>query len=289
MAGVDWASGFLICARSEFVRERERPSSPGGGDLRRGERGQWGVVSPELDLDDGLEGRGARTVSVDDAGVSSGMLVDDRARCTIGAAWPGAAVELDKLEPRLGLASALLLRERKPGLTLAPEGVELRWCGRAGEASRDDSGDGELTALKGRCPASGYWRMGGGADESLAMGVVGSSSRVGVDVAGSALSSTPVMDWKPSRSSAAVGAVEVIVDVLCCNGPEHSWHPVRAPVRLRWLGLDSSEVREWAVKVDEAVAVMSTRRAAVGLSVQGGCGAQTTWAFEALQTTMYEV
>jgi hypothetical protein len=145
MAGVDWASGFLICARSEFVRERERPSSPGGGDLRRGERGQWGVVSPEFDFDDGLEARVTRTVSVEDVGVRSGMLVDDRARCTAG----GAAVELDRLEARLGLASALLLRERKPGLTLAAEGVGLRWCGRAGEASRDDSGEGEPLTLKG--------------------------------------------------------------------------------------------------------------------------------------------
>ena len=122
IAGVDWASGFLICERSELVRERERPSSPGGGDLRRGERGQWGVVSPEFGFDDGLEARVARTVSVDDVGVSSGMLVEERARCT-----PGATAELDRLEPRLGLASALLLRERKPGRTLAPDGVALRW------------------------------------------------------------------------------------------------------------------------------------------------------------------
>lgn len=260
------------------MRERERPSSPGGGDLRRGERGQWGVVSPELDFDDGLEGRGARTVSVDDVGVSSGMLVDDRARCTVGETWPGAVVELDKLlEPRLGLASALLLRERKPGLTLAPDGVELRWCGRAGEASRDDSGDGELATLKGLCPASGCWRMGG-ADVSLAMFVVG-SSRVGVDVVGSALSSTPVMDWKPSRSS-AVGAVEVIMDVLLlqwaralvasCAGSGAS--------SLAGAWIAARPGCEWAVKVDEA-AVLSTRRTAVGqgrsagtelsLSVQG--------------------
>lgn len=79
-------------------------------------------MSPEFGFDDGLEARVARTVSVDDVGVSSGMLVEDRARCT-----PGATAELDRLEPRLGLASALLLRERKPGLALAPEGVALRW------------------------------------------------------------------------------------------------------------------------------------------------------------------
>ena len=40
MLGADCASGFLICERREFARERERPSSPGGGDLRRGEMGQ---------------------------------------------------------------------------------------------------------------------------------------------------------------------------------------------------------------------------------------------------------
>ncbi len=206
MEGVERASGFLICERSEFVRERERPSSPGDGDLRRGERGQWGVVSPEFDFDDGLEGRGARTVSVDDVGVSSGMLVDDRAR------WTAGAVELDRLDRRLGLASALLLRERKPGLTFAPEGVALRCCGRAGEASRDDSGEGEAATPKGgRCVASGWWRMG--ADMSWAVLLVG-SSQAGVDVAGSALSATPVKDWKPSSASAVVDAGEVIMDVL---------------------------------------------------------------------------
>lgn len=40
MAGVDCASGFLMWARSELARERERPSSPGGGERRRGEMGQ---------------------------------------------------------------------------------------------------------------------------------------------------------------------------------------------------------------------------------------------------------
>ena len=78
MAGVDWVSGFLICERREFVRERL--PSPGGGDLRRGETGQWGDVSPEWKPVDDLSGRGALTVSVDDMGVSSGMLADDSAR-----------------------------------------------------------------------------------------------------------------------------------------------------------------------------------------------------------------
>jgi hypothetical protein len=113
--GVDWASGFLICERREFVRERERPSSLGGGDLSRGEMGQWGVVSPELGLDVGFAGRGALTVSVDDVGVSSGMLVVERARCTEAA-------------PRLGLASVLLFREQKPDRAFVPVDAAAR-CG----------------------------------------------------------------------------------------------------------------------------------------------------------------
>lgn len=125
MAGVDWVSGFLICERSEFLRECEKRSSAGGGDLRRGEMGQWGVESVVTDLDGGLEERGARAGSgVDDAGagVSSGMLVAEWARCTAGV----GVVEFARLEVRLGLASVLLLRERKPGLT--PEAAAaLRW------------------------------------------------------------------------------------------------------------------------------------------------------------------
>jgi hypothetical protein len=141
--GVDWASGFLICERREFARERERPSSPGGGDRSRGEMGQWGVVSPKLGLDVGFGGRGALTVSVDDVGVSSGMLVDDRARCAEAAGGP--------LAPRLGLTSVLLLRERKADLALVPVDAALRcWGGRAGEASREDSGEGEPDTLKPR-------------------------------------------------------------------------------------------------------------------------------------------
>ena len=42
--------------------------------------GQWGVESPELEPEAVFWGRGGRTVSVDDVGVSSGMLVEDRAR-----------------------------------------------------------------------------------------------------------------------------------------------------------------------------------------------------------------
>jgi hypothetical protein len=79
MAGVDWASGFLI-RRSELAREREpeRPSD-GGGDLRRGEMGQWGVLSTGavpavLAVRDGLTGSAEEVVE------GWGMLVDDRAR-----------------------------------------------------------------------------------------------------------------------------------------------------------------------------------------------------------------
>jgi hypothetical protein len=88
MAGVDWVSCFLSWLRRELAREREpeRPSAPdGGGDLRRGEMGQWGVVSPELGPDVDLVGRGALTESVDVEGGRAGMLVDDNDR------WMAAA------------------------------------------------------------------------------------------------------------------------------------------------------------------------------------------------------
>lgn len=52
-----------------------------------------------------------------------------------------------------------------------------------------------------------------GADMSGAVVLLVGSSRAGVDVVGSALSATPVKDWKPSRSS-AVDAVGGIMDVL---------------------------------------------------------------------------
>ena len=184
----------------------------------------------------GFAGRAARTVSVDEVGVSSGMLVEDRARCTVGEAWPGAAavVELDRLEPRLGLASALLLRVLKEGLAVvpAPDGVALRLCGR-GEASRDDSGEGELVAWNRRWPAE-FWPMGG-ADVSLAMSAV-ESSRV-VDVVGSALSSTPVKDSKALSSSAAVDLDEAIMDVLLLQ-----WAKALVASRAG-SGLDNSAAR----------------------------------------------
>lgn len=69
MAGVDCDSGFLIWLRMELAREREPERASdvgGGGDRRRGEMGQWGVLSPELGPDAGLTGRGALMGSADD-------------------------------------------------------------------------------------------------------------------------------------------------------------------------------------------------------------------------------
>jgi hypothetical protein len=120
--------------------------------------GQWGVVgvvagvSAVLDLDVGFNGRAARTVSVEEVGVSSGMLVDDMVRCT-GAGGRPMAVELARLAFLLGLASMLLLRERKPDrVAVVPvDAAAGRACGRAGDASREDSGDdGEPDTLRER-------------------------------------------------------------------------------------------------------------------------------------------
>lgn len=61
MAGAEAAaSGLRAAVRcDELRRERERESL-GGGDLMRGEAGQWGVESPELGPEVvGLRGRGA--------------------------------------------------------------------------------------------------------------------------------------------------------------------------------------------------------------------------------------
>lgn len=225
MAGVDWASGFLIWERSELARERERPSSLGGGDRRRGEMGQWGVESPAAEAEVDLGGRGGRTVSVEDVGVSSGMLVADRARW-IEAAEGVLALEAaglgTRLGTRLGLTSALVLRERKPDLAAFAGGAAGRWGGRAGEASREESGDvadeGEPDTLSERAPSSGGLRRGAGApsagagaaagpfwacSEGLSRGVVGAAAGVAVGVeadeveadAGSADSTTPASDW----------------------------------------------------------------------------------------------
>ena len=80
------------------------------------------MLSPEFEAD--LEGRGALIVSAeeaeDEAG-SSGMLVEDSAR------WIDAA-DGELLVPRLGLASMLLLRERRPALEVdVPGGAAERW------------------------------------------------------------------------------------------------------------------------------------------------------------------
>jgi hypothetical protein len=161
MDGVEKVSCFFCCCgvRSVFVVERERASFAGGGDLKRGEMGQWGVVSPEL----GFEG-----VLVDDlgtrceescgaAGGSEGMLVDDRARW-MEAAEGMVVPDPARLGPRLGLPSVLLLRDSRPDLGRTPDEpvlllVLLLWLlvwrirGRAGECSRDDSGDGFFDSM----------------------------------------------------------------------------------------------------------------------------------------------
>jgi hypothetical protein len=132
IAGVEWASGFLIWLRSEFAREREpeRPSGPdGGGERRRGEMGQRGVESPELEPDAVFESADGLTVSADEAEdvvVSCGMLVADSARWM--AAAEGELLELAELAPRLGLTSVLWVRERRPARWFeAPGGAVLRW------------------------------------------------------------------------------------------------------------------------------------------------------------------
>lgn len=175
--------------------------------------GQWGVESPELEPEDVFCGRGGRTVSVEDVGVSSGMLVEERAR------WREAAEGVLALDParlgaRLGLMSVLLLRERKPDLLVVPAGPVVRWGGRAGEASREESGEvaevGEADLFNARAPASTWCRVGAAGPLSAAAAGVfwvaevdvsaegadgaGAWCEVGVDE-GSADSMTPVMDW----------------------------------------------------------------------------------------------
>lgn len=141
MAGVV-ESAFLSWERREFVRDRERPSSPeGGGDLRRGEMGQRGVLSPELEAEVDFKGRGALAMSDEaDADGSSGTLDAERAR--LMAVAEGVLVEGPaRLDPLLGLASALLMRDRTPVLLFVPNGAADRASGRAGEASREERGD----------------------------------------------------------------------------------------------------------------------------------------------------
>lgn len=79
--GVDATSGFLACVRNELRREREcERASGGGGDLMRGETGQWGVLSPETMAEGDFKGRGALIESEFRLGGSWGMLADERAR-----------------------------------------------------------------------------------------------------------------------------------------------------------------------------------------------------------------
>jgi hypothetical protein len=175
--GVDATSGFLAWVRSELRREREwERTSDGGGDLTRGEAGQWGVLSPESTAEGDFKGRGALIESLAAVGGSCGMLADERARWMAAAERPGELA----LGPRLGLTSVLLLLERSAACdcdcdcdcdcerTLGPGGAAvLRGKLRAGEASREGSaelaGDGEpdAFAFSERSRASDWRRIEG--------------------------------------------------------------------------------------------------------------------------------
>jgi hypothetical protein len=147
MDGVGPDSDFLVWVRSEFRRERERVSEVGGGDFKRGETGQWGVVSPELVPELPFVGRGTREGSCGDAGESWGTMVPESARW-MAAAEGTVAPAPARLGPLFGLTSVLLLRERRPDLGLGP-GWRCDW--RLGDVSRDDIGefvvDGPLSAF----------------------------------------------------------------------------------------------------------------------------------------------
>lgn len=217
IAGVEAASGFLCWARSESLRERDRASWAGGGDLRRGEMGQWGVLSPELDPEAALTGLGTREGSCDNAaGASWGMFADDRARW-MAAAEGTVAGGPGRLGPLFGLTSVLLLRDRRPALGSGPD-TALRAGGRDGEVSREDNGeaavDGEPDTLSERAPLSVWDRSGAdpdalsaaagacadagaGAFEAAAAGVV----VVGEVLEGSADSAAPVTERKPEPAS----------------------------------------------------------------------------------------
>ena len=148
------------------------------------------MLSPELEADVDLTGRGTLVVSEEEASGSSGTFDADRARL-MAAAEGVLVLEPARLGPLLGLTSVLLLRERKPVLEFVPGGAAERWFAGAGDASRDESGEladeeGPDT-LRERAPASCGCRIDG----------------FGVD-AGSADSSMPVMDWKPSSAVVVV-------------------------------------------------------------------------------------
>lgn len=129
----------------------------GGGDLRRGDTGQWGVVSPEFVPDAGFCGRGTLEGSGTAMGGSWGVLAVDKARW-MAAAEGTVLPEPAKLAPRLGLTSVLLFRERSPDFAMAPVVAPGRSGGLAGELSLDDSGElaveGEADRLSVRDPAS---------------------------------------------------------------------------------------------------------------------------------------
>ena len=187
-------------------------------------------MSLELGPEDGFEGLGTREGSwVEATGGSCGMLVDERAR------WMAAAegmVELGPavLEPRLGLASLLLLREARVDLGCVSAGWVLRCEGRAGDELREDMG--ELAAdcvpdrVSERAPLVDGWRMGAaalsagvGAAEGVAAEGVGVGVGVGValDVgvvldeagaeAGSAVSGEPVSERNESPRESVVSAM----------------------------------------------------------------------------------
>jgi hypothetical protein len=163
------------------------------------------------------------------------VFADDRARW-MAAAEGIVALGAGKLGPLFGLTSVLLLRDRRPDLGSGPD-VALRTGGRAGEVSREDSGeavvDGEPDTLSERAPLSVWERMGAGPDAlSAAAGVdagvdAGAGAFVVVGVvevevegeavvlaAGSADSAAPVRERKPG----SVPASSVIVGDGCAWG-----------------------------------------------------------------------
>lgn len=167
------------------------------------------------------------------------MLVADDSARWMAAAEGTVALEPARLgpPPLLGLTSALLLRERSPGLVRGTACGRLVW--REGDVSREDMGefaaDGELDALRDRGPLSVFWRRGtrdplseaadgllvleeswveamevlAGAGEAVVAAVV-----VVEVVDGSALSTTPAMDWKESASEVMLG-VQRAVRLAC--------------------------------------------------------------------------
>jgi hypothetical protein len=142
----------------------------------------------------------------------------------MAAAEGTVAAGPDRLGPRFGLTSVLLLRDRRPDLGSGPD-TALRAGGRAGEVSREDNGeaavDGEPDTLSERAPLSVWVRRravpdalsaGAGAGtivfEDAAVGVVEAEDEAVVLVlaAGSADSAAPVTERKAvSESSVIVG------------------------------------------------------------------------------------